>query len=120
MIGASFIALAVAPVAMVFFVTQVIRRAADYGLGKPPREMLFTVLNPETKFKSKSLIDTVMQRSSDVLGQWLYQFVAVLGLAGIAVLCGALCAVLLAAARLLGGGFEKRRREVEPVRVSAA
>jgi len=120
LIGASFIVLAAAPVALVFFVTQVIRRAADYGLGKPPREMLFTVLNPETKFKSKSLIDTVMQRSSDVLGQWLYQFVAGLGLAGIAALCGALCAVLLAAARLLGVGFEKRQREVEPAGVSAS
>lgn len=107
-IGASFVVLALAPMAMVFFVTQVIRRAADYGLGKPPREMLFTVLNPETKFKSKSLLDTVMQRGSDAVGQWLYQFVAVLGLAGIAGLCGALCLALLAAARLLGGGFEKR------------
>jgi AAA family ATP:ADP antiporter len=120
LIGATFVVLVAAPVAVVFFATQVIRRAADYGLGKPPREMLFTVLNPETKFKSKSLIDTVMQRSSDVLGQWLYQFVAGLGLAGIAALCGALCAVLLAAARLLGSGFEKRRREVEPAGASAS
>jgi AAA family ATP:ADP antiporter len=108
LIGASFIALVLSPVAMVFFVTQVIRRAADYGLGKPPREMLFTVLNPETKFKSKSLIDTVMQRGSDVLGQWLYQMVAGLGLVGIAWLCTALCVALLAAARQLGRGFEKR------------
>ena len=118
LIGASFVVLAAAPVAMVFFATQVIRRAADYGLGKPPREMLFTVLNPETKFKSKSLIDTVMQRSSDVLGQWLYQFVAGLGLAGIAALCGGLCVLLLGAARLLGRGFEQRRRDIEPAGAS--
>lgn len=120
LVGATFIVMMAAPVALVFFVTQVIRRASDYGLGKPPREMLFTVLNPETKFKSKSLIDTVMQRSSDAFGQWLYQFVAGIGLAGIAGLCAALCAVLLAAARLLGRGFEQRRREVEPAGAGAA
>ena len=60
-------------------VTQVIRRAADYGLGKPPREMLFTVLNPESKFKSKSLIDTVLQRGSDAAAQWLYLLIAGIG-----------------------------------------
>ena len=62
--------------------TQVIRRAADYGLGKPPREMLFTVLNPESKFKSKSLIDTVLQRGADAGGQWLYKLVEGVGRGG--------------------------------------
>ena len=61
------------PVGSVLLVTQVLRRAADYGLGKPPREMLFTVLNPESKFKSKSLIDTVLQRGADSAAQWLYR-----------------------------------------------
>ena len=60
-------------------VTQVLRRAADYGLGKPPREMLFTVLNPESKFKSKSLIDTVLHRGSDAVAQWLYLLIAGIG-----------------------------------------
>ena len=60
--------MALFPVGSVLLVTQVLRRAADYGLGKPPREMLFTVLNPESKFKSKSLIDTVLQRGADAAG----------------------------------------------------
>ncbi len=46
LIGASFVVLALIPTGAVLLITQVIRRAADYGLGKPPREMLFTVLNP--------------------------------------------------------------------------
>ena len=98
----------------VLLVTQVIRRAADYGLGKPSREMLFTVLNAESKFKSKSLIDTVLQRGADTAGQWLYVAVAGIGLAGFAWLCGALSLALLGATISLGRAFETKRQESEP------
>jgi len=114
LLGGSFIALALFPVGSVLLVTQVIRRAADYGLGKPPREMLFTVLNPESKFKSKSLIDTVLQRGADTAGQWLYVAVAGIGLAGFAWLCGALSLALLGATISLGRAFETKRQESEP------
>ena len=111
LLGASFIVLALYPLGGVLLVTQVIRRAADYGLGKPPREMLFTVLNPESKFKSKSLIDTVLQRGSDVTSQWLYVVVANVGLAGIAAMCAVVSVALLAATRTLGRAFETRRAD---------
>jgi AAA family ATP:ADP antiporter len=114
LLGGSFIALALFPVGSVLLVTQVIRRAADYGLGKPPREMLFTVLNAESKFKSKSLIDTVLQRGADTAGQWLYVAVAGLGLAGFAWLCGLLSVALLGATVSLGRAFETRRQEADP------
>jgi AAA family ATP:ADP antiporter len=109
LVGLSFIALALFPVASVFLATQVLRRASDYGLAKPPREMLFTVLNPESKFKSKSLIDTALQRGADVLGQWLYLFIAPIGMVGLAWVGAGLCCGMLAATRLLGHAFETRR-----------
>jgi AAA family ATP:ADP antiporter len=109
LIGASFLALALFPLGSVLLVTQVLRRAADYGLGKPPREMLFTVLNPESKFKSKSLIDTLLQRGADAASQWLYVLIAGLGLAGIAWMCLGLCVLLLGATRSLGRAFESRQ-----------
>jgi AAA family ATP:ADP antiporter len=83
----------------------VFRRAVDYGLFKPTREMLFTVLNPESKFKSKSLIDTLLQRGGDSAGQLLYGAVAGLGLAGIAWVCAALSLAMLGVAAWLGGSF---------------
>jgi len=110
LLGASFILLALFPVGSILLVTQVIRRAADYGLGKPPREMLFTVLTPESKFKSKSLIDTVLQRGADRAAQWLYGLVAGFGLAGIAWMCGLLSIALLGATTSLGRAFESRQR----------
>jgi ATP:ADP antiporter, AAA family len=114
LIGVSFIALAMFPLGSVLLVTQVLRRAADYGLGKPPREMLFTVLTPESKFKSKSLIDTVLQRGADSAAQWLYVLIASVGLASIAWTCAGLCILLLGATRTLGKSFDDRQRETTP------
>jgi ATP:ADP antiporter, AAA family len=109
LVGVSFVVLALVPTGAVLLITQVIRRAADYGLGKPPREMLFTVLNPESKFKSKSLIDTVLQRGSDTGGQALYKLVEGIGVVGMSWLCVALCVGLLFSTRTLGRAFESRR-----------
>lgn len=108
--GLSFVALAVSPTLAVLLVTLVVRRAADYGLGKPTREMLFTVLHPESKFKSKSLIDTVLQRGSDTLGNWLYVLLAGLGLGltGFSALCAVLCFALIAVTWRLGASFSRR------------
>ena len=107
--------MALFPLGGVLLATQVLRRAADYGLGKPPREMLFTVLNPESKFKSKSLIDTVLQRGADAVAQWLYLLIAGIGLAGIAWVCAALCVALLGASRVRWAGLRnppaRRRRD---------
>src|SRR4029453_16605093 len=101
----SFAALAAVPSGALLLVTQVIRRGADYGLFKPAREMLFTVLSPETKFKSKSLLDTVLHRGSDSVGNVLYLALAPLGLAGIAAVCTSACVLLVMGARWLGAAF---------------
>jgi AAA family ATP:ADP antiporter len=113
-IGGSFVVMALYPSATMFLGTQVLRRAADYGLGKPPREMLFTVLNSESKFKSKSLIDTVLQRGTDALAQWLYLLIAGITLSGISWMCAALCVGLLVVMRSLGKTFETRQLENPP------
>ena len=102
---ASLVVLALLPLGAVLLATQVVRRAADYGLFKPTREMLFTILNPETKFKSKSLLDTLLQRGGDSLGQGLYGLVATLGLAANSWLCAALSALMLAVAMWVGTQF---------------
>lgn len=111
LVGGTFIVLAVFPLGGVLLVTQVIRRAADYGLGKPTREMLFTVLNPESKFKSKSLIDILLHRGTDAVAQSLYWSLArmEIGVGGIAWLCAGLSGLMLAATTWLGRSFERRR-----------
>ncbi|MEJ1960753.1 MAG: hypothetical protein WDO56_04095 [Gammaproteobacteria bacterium] len=101
----SFAILAFMPSGAMLLVTQVIRRGGDYGVFKPAREMLFTILSPQSKFKSKSLIDTVLHRGSDALGNGLYVLVSSLGLAIIAGLCATACVLLTIGARWLGSAF---------------
>ena len=105
---ASLVLLALVPLGSVLLATQVFRRAVDYGLFKPTREMLFTVLNPESKFKSKSLIDTLLQRGGDSAGQATYPLVAGLGLSGVAWVCAGVCVLMLAGALWLGSAFGRR------------
>jgi AAA family ATP:ADP antiporter len=111
LLAMSFSALALVPTAAMLLITQVARRATDYGLSKPTREMLFTVLNPESKFKSKSLIDTVLQRGADSVGNGLYLLVAGLGLAGISWLCALLSVLMIFATWWLGGSFGRNERQ---------
>ncbi len=105
----SLVLLALLPLGLVLLATQVFRRAIDYGLFKPTREMLFTVLNPESKFKSKSLIDTLLQRGGDSAGQLSYPLVSGLGLAGVAWACAGIGLLMLAGAWWLGGAFARRQ-----------
>jgi len=104
----SLVLLALVPLGAMLLATQVFRRAVDYGLFKPTREMLFTVLNPESKFKSKSLIDTLLQRGGDSAGQATYPLVAGLGLAGVAWVCAGVCVLMLAGALWLGSAFGRQ------------
>lgn len=70
-IAAGFVWLAFAPVFAVFVVVMVVRRAGEYALVRPGREMLFTVLPAEDKYKAKNFIDTVVYRGGDALGGWV-------------------------------------------------
>ncbi|MFT7485628.1 MAG: AAA family ATP:ADP antiporter, partial [Candidatus Paceibacteria bacterium] len=49
-------------------VFQVLRRALAYGVSKPVREVLYTVVSAEQKYKAKNLVDLFMPRTGDALG----------------------------------------------------
>lgn len=49
----------------------VTRRTVHYGVDRPGREALYTVIPPEQKYTAKSFIDTFVYRGGDVLGAWL-------------------------------------------------
>ena len=75
-----FAAIGLAPVLAVLIAFQVLRRAADYAIARPAREMLFTVLGREAKYKSKNFIDTVVFRGGDAASGWIYAALKSLGL----------------------------------------
>ena len=66
-----FLWLALAPTFAVFAVVMVARRAGEYALARPGREMLFTVVPPKAKYKAKNVIDTAVYRGADAVSGWV-------------------------------------------------
>jgi ATP:ADP antiporter, AAA family len=113
---AGFVALAAAPSVWTLAAIQAVRRAAHFGLERPSREVLFTVVSREDRYKAKSFIDTFVYRGGDTLSGWLHAGLAGLGL-GLAAL--SLSAIPIAAAALalaLWLGRRQRRLEAEGAR----
>jgi AAA family ATP:ADP antiporter len=88
LLAIGFTLLGIAPVLSVLLVVQVIRRAGNYAVMKPAREMLFVVLPREEKYKAKNVIDTVVYRAGDAVSAWIYAGMRSLGmnLSGIALI----------------------------------
>ncbi|MFJ4394624.1 NTP/NDP exchange transporter [Pseudomonas sp. NPDC089396] len=109
--AAGFLWLALAPVFAVFVVVMVVRRAGEYALVRPGREMLFTVLPAEDKYKAKSFIDTVVYRGGDALSGWVKRALDVFAEhPQMAMLIGALIAVGWG---LTGGWLGRRQRQLD-------
>jgi ATP:ADP antiporter, AAA family len=70
-----------APTIAVLVGYQVLRRAGNFAFARPTREVLFTTVPREDKYKAKSFIDTVIYRTGDQLGAWSYAGLSFLGLA---------------------------------------
>jgi AAA family ATP:ADP antiporter len=110
-VAAGFGALGLAPTLAVLVVFQVVRRAGNYAITKPAREMLFSVVSSEDKYKAKNFIDTVVYRGGDAASGWLFTGLSALGL-GLSAL--AFAAVPLATLWALFGimlGRARRARE---------
>jgi len=93
-----FISFVVYPQLTIVVTIIMIRRVGAYAFIRPCREMLFTPLSREMKYKAKSFIDTVVYRGGDALSGWFYNVCIGLGLTltGTAVI-GAVLALLCSA-----------------------
>jgi AAA family ATP:ADP antiporter len=80
LLGVGFVALGFAPVLAVIVGVQVLRRAGDYAITRPAREMLYVVLGREEKYKAKNFIDTVVYRGGDAVSAWAYAGLRAIGL----------------------------------------
>ena len=80
LLAAGFVLLGSSLGLVLFAAVQVAQRALNYGLLGPVKEMLFTVVGRETKYKSKNFIDTVVYRGSDVTASWLFKGMMTAGL----------------------------------------
>ena len=110
LLATGFVALGIAPVLAVLVVVQVTRRAGNYAITRPAREMLYVVLGREEKYKAKNFIDTVVYRAGDAISAWLYAGLrsAGIGLSGIAFLAVPLALVWA----WLGFGLGKQQAQL--------
>jgi ATP:ADP antiporter, AAA family len=103
-----FGALAMAPTIAVVVVYQVLRRAGNFSFARPTREVLFTIVSREDKYKAKSFIDTVIYRTGDQVGAWSF---AALGFLGLAMTGISIVAVPISIAWLLNALWLGRKQE---------
>jgi len=103
--------LAFAPILIVALAVQVARRAGNYGITQPGRQMLFTALDRETRFKAKPVIDVAVYRGGDALsGNFYALFKDDLGfaLAAMALIGGAIALLWSVLGVYLGRVFKRR------------
>ena len=110
-----FAALVYAPTIGVIVGFQVLRRAGNFAIARPIREVLFTVVPREDRYKAKSFIDTVVYRLGDQAGAWSFTGLGALGLgtAGISGVAVPLSILWLFNSLWLGRAQEKRRAAAE-------
>ena len=80
LLAAGFAALGHWPLLAVLLTLQIVRRAGDYAVMRPTREMLFVILSRPEKYKAKNFIDTSVCRAGDTLSAWGYAGLGALGL----------------------------------------
>jgi AAA family ATP:ADP antiporter len=110
---AGFLAIALAPTLMVVLVVQVLQRWMNFAIANPARQVFFTVVGREEKYKAKNLIDVVIYRGSDALYGWVFDSLQALGLklGAIALVAWPVVVGWLLLSRALGRAQERRAAE---------
>ncbi len=106
--------LAAAPVIGVVLALQLARRAGNYAITKPGREMLFTAVDRETRFKAKPVIDIVIYRGGDMLNAWAFTGLTAglgMGLGAVAMVGAVIAAIWALTGVYLGRQFNKEQEK---------
>jgi AAA family ATP:ADP antiporter len=108
--AAGFAALAAAPMLAVVVAFQAAQRTANFAVSNPAREVLFTVVTREEKYKAKNVIDIVVFRGADAASGWLFEALRALGLElrALAAVTVPLAVAWLLLALALGRAHERR------------
>jgi AAA family ATP:ADP antiporter len=102
--------LGLSPTIGTLMIFQIVRRSGNFSIARPAREVLFTVVPPTDRYKTKTAIDTVIYRAGDQIGAWAYAPMAAMGLgiAGISAVAVVLSLVSVANAVYLGRRQQER------------
>jgi len=113
LLAAGFLLLSISPTLAILIIVQIIRRAGNYAIMRPAREMLYVVLRREEKYKAKNFNDTVVYRAGDAVSAWIYAGLRSLGvgLSGIAMIAVPIALLWAMLAWRLGKQQQKLAKE---------
>jgi AAA family ATP:ADP antiporter len=123
LVAIGVLVLVAAPLLITLAAFQILRRVGNYAITRPSREMLFTIVNREERFKAKPVIDIVLYRGGDMLTAWLFTGLSAglgLGLASIAVVISLVAGVWTAVAVYLGRRFDRTAPAAAPPEAATA
>lgn len=111
LICAGILILAFSPIITVLLALQVVRRAGNYAVTRPAREMLFTEVDKETRYKAKPVIDVVVYRGGDTVTAWLFTGLTEglgLGFAAVGIIGACIAAIWAGFGIFLGRFYDKK------------
>ena len=110
-----FAVLAFESTLMAVAVLDVVRRGLGFGFAKPSTDMLYSVVTPEEKYKTKNAIDTAIYRGGDVVGTWAIRLMSILGLgiAGISIVMIPFAAISAVVALWLGRDYKRKAKALK-------
>jgi len=111
MIG-GWLIVAALPLLAVLYGLQIFRKAGNYAVTKPGREMLFTVVDDETRYKAKPVIDVVVYRGGDMATAWFHTLLKdgfAFGLGGVAIVAAVIAAVWAMSGVYLGRQYNNAK-----------
>ncbi len=104
--------LAFAPMVVILLGIQVVRRVGNYAVTRPAREMLFTQVTTDERFKAKPVIDIVVYRGGDAVSGSLFAVLTEsfgLGLAAVSLVGAVIASFWTWIAIIIGKNYEKNR-----------
>ena len=106
-----YLGLGAFPTLVVISVFMVLYRAGRYSIARPAREVLFTVVDREERYKSKAFIDAAVYRGGDLVNGWAVTGLEWIGLgvAGIALVAAPVMGIWMGVALMLGRAQEERK-----------
>jgi len=105
-----FAILAMEPTLIGVAVLDVVRRGLGFGFAKPSTDMLYSVVTPEEKYKTKNAIDTAVYRGGDVVGTWAIKLMSVMGMGMAAISIAMLPFALISGVVALWLGRDYKRK----------
>ena len=107
-----FLVLAIVPIVLILLALQTARRVGNYSVTRPAREMLFTQVSTDERFKAKPVIDVVVYRGGDAVSGSLFAFLTDgigLGMMGMSIIGAGIAACWAFIGIKLGSLFSKNQ-----------